>query len=119
MKKIKLLLFLLVTGISGYFVCKYVRIMLEFFKLVKTLPEYLRDMIGVKPKVCFNLMLPKKMELKVGVEKEIKEREKNLEEVIENYINDFYPDLTDMKIKISVYELPDKKKEEKESSDES
>jgi hypothetical protein len=102
----------------GFLFWGYIRRVLEFFKLVKTLPEYLRDMIGVKPAVDFSMNLPSKMAIRVGLRKEIMERESNLQEVIENYIHDFYPELISMKIDISIFELPDNKdKEEKSDND--
>lgn len=110
MKKVRILFILLVVAGLGFFSYKYLRKLLEFFKLVKTLPEYLRDIIGEKPTVHFTFSFSKLI-LQVGLSKTVKEREKNLVEVIENYITDFYPDLTTAKIEITIFEKEDEKKE--------
>lgn len=118
MKKLKVLLILFFIGLIGFFSYKHLKRIFEFLKLVKTLPEYLRDIIGVKPKIDFSLNYPLQMSLKIGLAKSIKERETNLHEVIESYINDFYPDLTGIKLDIKIYEIPDENEEEKESKSE-
>ncbi|MBW6516493.1 MAG: hypothetical protein K0B81_07775 [Candidatus Cloacimonetes bacterium] len=108
MKKFKFVLLVMFLFGLGYFAFKYLRKLLEFFKLVKTLPEYLRDIIGEKPTVNFTFSFSKCF-IEVGLSQAVKEREKNLHEVIETYINDFYPDLSTVKIEISIVEKKDEK----------
>ena len=113
MKKLRIIFALALIAGLGIFSYKYIRKLIEFFKLIKTLPEYLRDIIGEKPVVHFTFSFSKLI-IHVGLSKAVKEREKNLVEVIECYINDFYPDLTTAKIEITIFEKADEKKKNNE-----
>ncbi len=97
------------VGVAGFFSYRCIRRLIEIIKLSKTLPEYLRDIIGEKPDIDCNITLPLKAELSIGLSKETKEREKNLQETIENYVQDFYPLISNMKMVIKIYELQNEK----------
>jgi hypothetical protein len=114
MKRSRFTFIIIIAAIAGFFSYRFIVRVTQFLKLSQTLPEYLRDMIGVKPHVSCSMRVPGKYELKIGLKKDILEREKDLKEVVENYIKDFYPELSTDRLEIKLYELPEKSDGKKE-----
>lgn len=111
----KTIKFLLITGAVaglGFLSIKYIKRFLEFLKLTKTLPEYLRDITHEKPSMNSFIFLPNRIELKIGFSEEVFEGEKNLEDTIMSYIDDFYPILGEMDIKINIYKKTSEQQQE-------
>jgi|SRR5690554_1687413 hypothetical protein len=114
MSKSRITIIVIIAAVAGFFSYRFIVRFIHFIKLGQTLPEYLRDMIGVKPSVHCSVAIPGKYDLKVGLAKDILQREKDLKKVVENYIKDFYPELPIDKMEIKVYELPEKSGEDEE-----
>ncbi|MCB5231314.1 MAG: hypothetical protein WCX83_03095 [Candidatus Cloacimonas sp.] len=117
----KTIKFILITGAIaalGFFSLKVIRRIRELLKLSKTLPEYLRDITHEKPTMTCSMsqtFLTGKIDLKIGFSEEVIEGEKNLEDTIKSYINDFYPILSEMDVRITFYKKTvEKPKDENE-----
>jgi len=75
----------------------------EVMKISKSLPDYLFDLIGEKPKIDLNMKL-KSISLAIGLSSEVYENLKiNLDEQIKCYINDYYPNLAKLQVNITKY----------------
>ena len=81
------------------------------FKLGKTLPEYLENIIEEKTKVNITMSLGT-VKISVGLTKEALEKNTDIEAHVREYIEDFYPPLSKMKVDISLYELNECEEEE-------
>lgn len=100
---------------SGYFGYKFYRRIRSLSNLHNTLPQYLENIIGEAPKQKINLQF-NKMVYDLWFTSETIEKNQNLEEMIREYIDDFYPAFKGMNIEININE---KEKDEENSEDKS
>jgi hypothetical protein len=70
-------------------------------KIAKTLPEFLKERTGEKPDIAITLILTS-LKVKVAFSQKAIEDEDDLEETILEYIDDFYPELSSLKIAIDI-----------------
>lgn len=111
MKKFfKALLFIGGTALAAHFGMKAYKRVNGVVKLAKSLPEFLGNVYGEKPKLGinrgFNTML-----IKVGFSQEILDKHTDIENTIREYIDDFYPELTKCSIDVNIY-VPGEEPEE-------
>ncbi|HPY95897.1 MAG TPA: hypothetical protein PL063_01645 [Candidatus Cloacimonadota bacterium] len=71
-------------------------------KLSKSLPDYLENVIGEKPKVSISMTL-NQISISLGISQEAYDKELELESLIREYIEDFYPSLAKVKSIINTY----------------
>ena len=84
-------------------------------KMSKTLPDHLNELLGETPKVDINQKL-NSLSIAVGLTANTYENLViDLEEQIDSYVTDYYPNLSKLKLTITKYIKAD---EEEESSDE-
>ncbi|MCL1827672.1 MAG: hypothetical protein FWG20_06465 [Candidatus Cloacimonetes bacterium] len=75
----------------------------EVMKISKTLPDYLFDLLGEKPRIDINQKLGS-LSIAVGLSSEAYESlEIDLEDYITNYIADYYPNIANLKLTITKY----------------
>ena len=75
----------------------------EMMKLSKTLPDFLFDLLGEKPKINISQKL-NSLSIAVGLSTEGYENLKvDLEEQIDNYIADYYPNTAKLRLTITKY----------------
>ena len=75
----------------------------EMMKLSKTLPDFLFDLLGEKPKINLSQKL-NSLSIAVGLSAEGYENLKiDLEEQIDNYIADYYPNTAKLRLTITKY----------------
>ncbi|MCK4653195.1 MAG: hypothetical protein KAU01_01995 [Candidatus Cloacimonetes bacterium] len=108
-KKFLNLAFLATIGYFGYKIYGKIKGVIE---LDKTLPQYLENIVGEKPKISINTTL-NKITLNIAFSKEILDKNKDLEDTIRDYIGDFYP-----MIKLEKLEIVLKEKEPEEPAKE-
>ncbi len=102
MKKFfKSLLFLLGASAAGYFGYKGYKKVSTVIKLSKTLPDYLNNIMGEKPKININLTF-KTLTIVIGVTQVILDGNSDLEATVREYIEDFYPELTKYEIVVKI-----------------
>jgi len=75
-------------------------------KLAKSLPEFLNNVYGEKPKCTFNSTM-NMMSIKLGFSQEILDKHTDIETTVREYIDDFYPELAKCTIDIDVYAKSD------------
>jgi len=99
------------TGI-GYYSYKLYNKIMSIVNISKTLPQYLENVIGEQPKVDINCTMTS-ANLKVLFSQKTLDKNDNIKEMVQEYINDFYPVFADGKLKIEVAAKVAKKEEEK------
>ena len=72
-------------------------------ELDKTLPQYLENIVGEKPKISINTTL-NQITLNIAFSKKILDKNKDLEGTIRDYIADFYPMFKKNKTSIKLVE---------------
>ena len=97
-KKFLNLAFLATLGYFGYKIYGKIKGAIE---LDKTLPQYLENIVGEKPKVSVNTTL-NQMILNITFSKKILDKNKDLEDTIRDYIGDFFPMINLDKLKIDL-----------------
>jgi len=98
----KILIFGAVAGV-GYLGYKTFRIVNDISKLTKTLPDFLKDILDEKPKVNINIRL-NSLSIAIGLSSEAYENiDIDLDDQIQNYIIDYYPNLAKLKITTQKY----------------
>jgi hypothetical protein len=85
----------------GYYGFKLYTKIMSIVNISKTLPQYLENVIGEKPKVDIRYTM-KSGNIKVGFSQESLDKNDNIKEIIQEYINDFYPVFADGKLTIEV-----------------
>jgi hypothetical protein len=88
------------TGI-GYCGFKLYNKIMSIVNISKTLPQYLDNVIGEQPKVDIRMTLTSG-HLKVSFSQDTLDKNTNIKEMIQEYINDFYPVFADGKLSIEV-----------------
>ncbi|MCB5251024.1 MAG: hypothetical protein RBS16_02225 [Candidatus Cloacimonadales bacterium] len=88
----------------------------SIMKLSKSLPDYLENVLGEKPKVSITMKL-KQIDISLGISQDTFDKELEIETLIIEYIEDFYPTLADVKAQIHTYikhDFEDTKEEHEE-----
>ncbi|HCX72345.1 MAG TPA: hypothetical protein DHM37_01370 [Candidatus Cloacimonas sp.] len=86
---------------SGFKIFERIKSAIE---ISKTLPQYLENVVGEKPKVNTNVTW-KQAHISVGFPKQVIEKNKDLESTIRDYIEDFYPALPENCVDIKLYSI--------------
>jgi len=97
----------------AYYGYKFYQRIKSLSNLHNTLPQYLENIIGESPKQKINLQL-KSLVYDLWFTKETLEKNDNIEEMIREYIDDFYPAFKGMDIQISINEKSDDNETEEE-----
>ncbi|MCB5246825.1 MAG: hypothetical protein LHW57_02200 [Candidatus Cloacimonetes bacterium] len=71
-------------------------------KLDKSLPEFLNNVYGAKPKLGINQTL-NLLSIKLGFPQEILDKHTDIETTVREYIDDFYPEMAKGAINIEIY----------------
>ena len=102
----------------AYYGYKFYQRVKSLSNLHNTLPQYLENIIGESPKQKINMQL-KSLVYDLWFTKETLEQNDNIEEMIREYIDDFYPAFKGMNIEININEkLNDEESEEEPENDE-
>ena len=70
-------------------------------KLAKSLPEFLNNVYGEKPKMSINQAL-NMLSIKLGFSQEILDKHTDIETTVREYIDDFYPEMGKGAINIEI-----------------
>ncbi|MEA1972517.1 MAG: hypothetical protein U9N34_04380, partial [Candidatus Cloacimonadota bacterium] len=84
--------------VFGY---KFYAKMKSVMKLSKTLPDYLKNIFGEKPRMNLNMTF-NSLEIKLIFSKETLAKEDDLENTVLEYIEDFYPALSLRRLNIDI-----------------
>ncbi len=98
----KLIRFIIISVIA-YFFYKFYKRAKAVKNMSKSLPLFLKNTLGEKPELSINMNF-NKVEIKLGLPAEILEGDEDIEQLVEEYINDFYPAFSGMHILIGTYE---------------
>lgn len=71
-------------------------------KLSKSLPEFLNNVYGELPEMNISRTL-NSMVIKIGFSQEVLEKHADIDNTVQEYIDDFYPELSKNSIEISIY----------------
>lgn len=71
-------------------------------KLSKSLPEFLNNVYGELPEVNINQAL-NSLSIKIGFTQEILDKHSDIENTVQEYIDDFYPDLAKVSVEINIH----------------
>ena len=99
---------LLISGI-GYLGLKIYQLFKGVIELDKTLPQYLGNIIGEIPIISIVAML-NKLTITIKYKKNVIKKHKDLDNMVKDYVIDFYPIFKANNVKVLIEEL----KEEKE-----
>lgn len=99
---------LIISGI-GYLGLKIYQLFKALIELDKTLPQYLGNIIGEVPIVSIVAVF-NKITINVKFKKDVIKKNEGLENIISDYVTDFYPIFKADNVKVLIEEL----KEEKE-----
>lgn len=103
MKKIlKALLLIGGTALAAHFGMKAYKRVSGVAKLAKSLPEFLNNVYGERPKVNINRSF-NTIAIKVGFAQEIIDKHSDIENTVREYVDDFYPDLSKCSVDVSIY----------------
>lgn len=103
MKKfLKTALFLGGTALAAHFGLKAYKRINGIVKLSKSLPEFLNNVYGEKPKITLNQTL-NLLSMKLGFSQDVFDKHSDIETTVREYIDDFYPELAKCSIDIDVY----------------
>lgn len=80
-------------------------------KLSKSLPEFLNNVYGEMPEMNINRTL-NSLSIKIGFPQEILDKHNDIENTVQEYIDDFYPELCKNSIEISVALKGEQKEDE-------
>ena len=101
MKFFKKLFWLTVLGAAAWWGWKFYDRIRATFKLGASLPLFLKNTVGEKPAVQQNLTF-NSLILTLRFDPETIEREENLEQMVREYVEDFYPVLAGMDVRIKI-----------------
>ncbi len=90
------------TALAAHFGMKAYKRINGIVKLSKSLPEFLNNVYGAKPKLSINRTF-NAMNIKAGFPQEILDKHTDIETTIREYIDDFYPELTKCAVEIEVH----------------
>jgi len=107
-KKINTFLGFSIVGGLGYFAFQVYRKIKGAIELDKTLPQYLENLLGEKP-ASFNVNLEfSGTSIEIIFSQKIIDENENIEQIIRDYVRDFYPMFKDENLKIKISALPEK-----------
>ncbi len=112
-KKICGYIILVVIGFLGYTLFRKIKAVVE---LSKTLPQYLKNILGEKPKFDFNMNLHRII-MTFHLSPDVLKKNPDLKETILDYINDFYPVLSSKRIEIELVEKDVEQQKEQTSEE--
>jgi len=90
------------TALAAHFGLKAYKRVNGLVKLSKSLPEFLNNVYGEKPKATFTNTLSL-MNIKLGFSQEVIDKHTDIETTVREYIDDFYPELATCTIDIDIY----------------
>ncbi|MBW6514953.1 MAG: hypothetical protein K0B87_09415 [Candidatus Syntrophosphaera sp.] len=90
------------TALAAHFGLKAYKRINGIVKLSKSLPEFLNNVYGEKPKVSINQTF-NMMAIKLGFSQEVLDKHTDIETTVREYIDDFYPELAKCSIDIEVH----------------
>jgi hypothetical protein len=93
-----------IFGAVAYFGFRIFERIKSAIEISKTLPQYLENVVGEKPKVNMNITWHN-AQVSVGLSKEVIEKNEDLENTIREYIEDFYPAVPDNCVTIDLYSI--------------
>jgi len=96
---------------AAYYGYKFYQKVLAVIGINKTLPQYMENVIGERPKINLTLTCTK-CSMKALFTKETLDKNNNIDEMIQEYIDDFYPVFANGKMKIELAAKPDTEKED-------
>ncbi len=99
---------LIISGI-GYLGFKIYQLLKGLIELDKTLPQYLGNIIGEVPIVSIVTVI-NKITITVKFNKEVIKKNKGLENIVRDYVTDFYPIFKADNVKVIIEELIEKSK---------
>lgn len=103
MKKFfKTVMFIGGTALAAHFGMKAYKRVNGIVKLSKSLPEFLGNVYGEKPKVNINRTF-NSMSIKIGFPQEIIDKHTDIETTVREYIDDFYPELGKCTVDVDVH----------------
>ena len=105
MKKIvKTILWVGGSGLVAYQAFRATKAIMGVRKLDKTLPEFLENIYGERPKVDINLMMNVStvMVIKLSFSADLLAKSPDIEDEVRDYIRDFYPGLAKYKTRIKL-----------------
>jgi hypothetical protein len=74
-------------------------------RVSKTLPEFVKNLYGEKPKFTLDSKNIINIQIKLGFPKNVVENNDDIQETVIEYIQDFYPALSNCKVNVEIYEL--------------
>jgi len=89
------------TGI-GYAGFKMYQKISAISKLSKSLPEFLNNVYGEKPKININMDL-KSLKISVGFKQDVLDNNEDIQTTVTEYIEDFYPVLSKCRLTIDIF----------------
>jgi len=101
---------ILITSI-GYLFMKFYQIFKGLIELDKTLPQYLGNIIGEKPEVSIQASL-NRITVIVKYSKDIIKKNDGLDNIVTDYVTDFYPIFKAAHLKVIIKEASEKTEEE-------
>ncbi len=97
-----------VLAAGGYCVYKFVMRLKQTIKLDKSLPLFLKNTIGEQPAIQINLQF-RSLTIILKFSAETLARETDIEQFVREYIEDFYPVLSQMSLTVRLEEKPEEK----------
>ena len=94
---------ILISGI-GYLGLKLYQLFKGLIELDKTLPQYLGNIIGEVPIVSITAAF-NKITIKVKFDKDVLKKNEGLENIVRDYVTDFYPIFKTENVKVLIEEL--------------
>ncbi len=91
------------TGI-GYAGFKMYQKISAISKLSKSLPEFLNNVYGEKPKININMDLSS-LKISVGFKQDILDNNEDIQTTVTEYIEDFYPVLSSARLSINIFAI--------------
>jgi len=101
-KMIKALLVTGWTALAAHFGMKAYKRVSGVAKLAKSLPEFLNNVYGERPKLNINRSF-NTIAIKIGFSQEIIDKHNDIETTVREYVDDFYPDLSKCSVDVSIY----------------
>jgi len=105
----KILALIIISGI-GYLGLKIYQLIKGIIELDKTLPQYLGNIIGEVPIVSITAIF-NKITITAKYSKTIIKKNENLENIVRDYVTDFYPIFKANNVKVLIEELEEEKEE--------
>ncbi len=88
----------------GFSLLNLFRQMSQYSSLARSLPEYLKDITGFRPKFDSQFRA-NHLKIEIGYPESVMSQEENLEQVIKNYISDYYNLLAKYRVNVKIYPI--------------